>query len=1094
MRTIYFSLVSFLFLFTLINSDFSSNFRYQSETEPITNKDNLTINESGSQEFNLTNSLSDRENYTINISITIKENNCDLLSFELDVINETESNITDINMTFYLPEKFDHSPIEEHNNMTLKLSQIIPGDYYMIISIFKEEKEEPIETTWIESETWIESDGPIETDVKKREKIDIESLLNKGKELNKEENYMDKNNYQKEIQKIKINLKYNMENYTDKIRLRDNDEIFITNNTWPNLTYEFGLNNSKKVILTVLGYDINDFDFWYKIDNQEYTLTKNFFNGYSLIIDDDFIKNKSEEMKFEYNIVNNRSITVKTRIYNENTTLNSINNSHYDIVLTNRTNKKCFIIDNNDKYLLNCIAYAKNIKFSNDGNPGINEEKTFFYKITDKTFCFERINNKTDATLSFDLLNLTKGFHDFSVIRGLTTRFYLAEQNMAYFRPKLNLEDKEQVVINFHKIGGNLNLFIINGTDNETLQNDINGFVTYKSQSYLAKNIYAEINCYQACEFDIEIKYINEYGYLYPEFLFQTFLNKDSKDYYKLFIPNNTDYSEKEIVIYIFYLKKSPKVEINAINNKILGKNIISYNIPMESLSQKDNILINITTDSGLYYGILYEIKEKNLEDIPIISGLANIFNLSSINEVQKFFTKFKNYPLSNKLILSVNTFSNNILFNLLPSQENNLIQKELNGELSFFNLSTKSVINESNINIYSFEKESNSKILIDEGVQYSNQLNENITSITYSLLREKDELYSKKEYILNFRKYSHELVEIGINLQNANSTYIIYKLSEFIFINSSNIICHTNPNKEFCELIITIRLSGKGSKIDFSFMLISDELIYLPKNTFMSGILRPDKTDIYYGIVDSNEYELYLDFLEGVGKAVMKLEEKEIPFDYYNKKFILNKCSYYCSFTLTINLGKEKPNNSKFKYNLYLKTKKQTLLIPQLETIYGSLEKISNYYIQYYSLMKTRPNETRELNCDFCELNIKEKKDEVWKNEIKEVVYSINLTENVAQSDYYFKIYFHDRDTKLNLYYLNSFRNHHFCEAKVDNHCYYLTYIEKYNNVNKLQFLVQNNENVAIYIKLIDKNYTFEKIYSELNLCLKNNIYHYRK
>ena len=106
MRTIYFSLVSFLFLFTLINSDFSSNFRYQSETEPITNKDNLTIKESGSQEFNLTNSLSDRENYTINISITIKENNSDLLSFELDVINETESNITDINMTFYLPENF----------------------------------------------------------------------------------------------------------------------------------------------------------------------------------------------------------------------------------------------------------------------------------------------------------------------------------------------------------------------------------------------------------------------------------------------------------------------------------------------------------------------------------------------------------------------------------------------------------------------------------------------------------------------------------------------------------------------------------------------------------------------------------------------------------------------------------------------------------------------------------------------------------------------------------------------------------------------------------------------------------------------------
>ena len=214
------------------------------------------------------------------------------------------------------------------------------------------------------------------------------------------------------------------------------------------------------------------------------------------------------------------------------------------------------------------------------------------------------------------------------------------------------------------------------------------------------------------------------------------------------------------------------------------------------------------------------------------------------------------------------------------------------------FNLSNNSLIIEPLINIYSFEaNEINSNILINEGVQYSNRLNENLTSITYSLLREKNELKSIKGYILNFRKYSHKKVSIEINAQNDNDEDInktIYKLSEFIFINPSKINCNTNQNQEYCELKINITLMEQISELDFSFMLINEELmesngIYLPKNTFMTGILRPNKNDKYYGTVDSNKYELYLDFLEGEGKATMAINGEQNSLYDYSIIFVKN-------------------------------------------------------------------------------------------------------------------------------------------------------------------------------------------------------------
>ena len=76
-KSIYFSFILLFFLFTLISSDYPSNFKFQNGEQ------SLIINGSGNNNFTLKNSQSSPENYTLNLSIVIKETFSDELSFEL---------------------------------------------------------------------------------------------------------------------------------------------------------------------------------------------------------------------------------------------------------------------------------------------------------------------------------------------------------------------------------------------------------------------------------------------------------------------------------------------------------------------------------------------------------------------------------------------------------------------------------------------------------------------------------------------------------------------------------------------------------------------------------------------------------------------------------------------------------------------------------------------------------------------------------------------------------------------------------------------------------------------------------------------------
>ena len=507
----YFSFILLFFLFTLISSDFPSNFKFQNGEQ------SLIINGSGNNNFTLKNSQSSPENYTLNLSIVIKETFSDELSFEL--LNE---NSKDVNMTFYLPNK--NPPYVGNNKLEhLKLSNIIVGNYYIIISKFI--KNDDKESDDKESDEM--TDEETEEDSKKLLEMEQDK---KEKELENKESYINKNLELTEDNQVSVVLKYEIKNYTNKIRLRDDNEITLEKNQL-NLIYEYGLDTTKIVILTVLGYDIDTFEFSYSKNENNLALSKNFFNGFSLIIDSSIV-DVNETIIFKYKIIKNRKIKVKTRTYKNVIELPLKNNSHYDIVLSNKIEKECFKLNENSKnIILNYISYTKNIKaIINNKDISINKETSYLELNNNKEFCFQKENKSNYASLSFDIIILNEN-KNFPVIRGLTTSYYLSAGQTVLYKPELYMNTSGKAVINFHKIKGNLNLSIYENAQSEIpLQNDINGYFTYKYELSQNKNIYAKVVCSKNCEFDIEMKEINEYGYIYQNFLFQTILKKNSKE------------------------------------------------------------------------------------------------------------------------------------------------------------------------------------------------------------------------------------------------------------------------------------------------------------------------------------------------------------------------------------------------------------------------------------------------------------------------------------------------------------------------------------------------------------------------------------
>ena len=888
-----------------------------------------------------------------------------------------------------------------------------------------------------------------------------------------------------------ISLRYTFGNYPETKRFIDDNKYIIYPNNTDRLIYEYGISDNKTIIFTAFGNSINIFNFEYEINNNKTNMDKKFFNGYMLVMDNNFFK-EDKTINFLFSNCNENLTIITYRNSSEKMQLDG-NDNHFYIILND--SNECFSLpdEKNESYIFKFTTYTKNILAFFDGKneKNITEESSYYIlKSQNKSqICFQKKEGYENdkAALSFEFLKFKSNTINnyYKIIRGLPQRNILYSGMVGYYKPEYYNNITSEAVIYSHVIKGNIFLFVSQNNDNNALTEykleNINGYISYKYK-ISEEPIYAKVECLsEECIFDIDMKGVDEITYFKKDYKVFSYLNDSYTDKYELNINGIDNKKYNYLLINIYYLIQKPNVDIynkkTEFNKYEINQieNVISYNIPINETENSENIFIDIKTNNsgGIYYGLNYEFKEESNNDIYLENGIAYLIDMKNDINLKNFIIKPK---ADSKLIINANTFSNDLALALNGNNyisKNNLIHIELNktlGEYYSLNIIKNSIKGEQYINLYIYEPSSDSKIYIKEGIIYNNKLTKDNNEINYSLF-----LNKTRNYNLNFRKYSNNNAIITIN----GKTWIISKLSELISIEKND--CLNNV----CEYLIKIEKENRENdetELDFSFQMINyEEEIYLPKNTFINGILEEKQTIIYNGNYEDND-EFFIDFFEGEGEAILKIinsesEENYIyTMDYYNKKFNINKnicknCN--CRFKLELNLNNYNNINSKYKYSILLRDSSSQISIPAFETIYGVLK--SSIKEHKYSIKKISKYYNYELDCSFCEF-----KEEIQTED--EIKFSIKLKEeqNIDFDIYYnFRINFHDNENVI-LYHLNSLRNHHYCEINDTNPCYYLVYIEEYNNKTNLQFFVQNIQNSKIYLKKYE-NQTEEEIYKEI-------------
>ena len=775
-------------------------------------------------------------------------------------------------------------------------------------------------------------------------------------------------------------LYYKVNKY-EQYRLKDNDNFIIDEEHEEKKIFIYENNREirkkdKKIILTVLGTGLKDFNFSYSLEpnipNEQKIEIKEFFNGYAFIIDNSTFDGK--EQKLIFNLSNNdfniETIHIKSRKYLKNEqTIDDVNN-HFDIILKpKKIDEECFNIvkKDSDNYVINFLSLTKNIiaSISND-DIEINKE-SMIYLIKNESYnniCFSIDNTKTNyefGSLSFELMKTnideSKISNKFNLIRGLPIHHYLEKGKAAMYCPERYIKKEDfEIKINFHMTKGTSSLYLIHCDDCEikyedlktkySKHNDINGFISAKLKHEENEKLVAIVYCtdnIDDCEYDIEMKQDEEETYLYTNLRIFSFANYNEK--YKI----NTKGINENISISFNSFNSEPDVKILNNNSDLIKNetlyfmnNKYIYIIDKNTIQNNDNIFVDINDKkTNYYYGIYYEI-DKVENNISLESGML-YFNELGKNTVNYYFINKGEDCKENHV--NVNTFGSKLTLKYNDTEnnpDNDLINVDLNSCTSF---SIYNNNDDTNIfNIEYNEKTNHNKIILDYGYIYTNRLNSTDNEAVYSLILFNDGNNDNNKYIINFRKYTISEVNLIINYDEKEIiNKPIKELSKIMVLNGTELKCNKDS---YCELIIKIKANQakkENEDIDFSIQVTKSikkenedipdlEAIYLPPDTFMSNLLISNYNQSYYTYIENeSNTKIYIDFLEGEGKAGAKINNNPIKFDYKNKYFDIENYKEYCSedseeckIFIYVYLDNDKESESYYKYNIYTKTQRE--------------------------------------------------------------------------------------------------------------------------------------------------------------------------
>ena len=981
------------------------------------------------------------------------------------------------------------------------------------------------------------------------------------------------------------------------------NEIILDRSKKFNIYIKKDLIKSGNFLLTILGNSLTNFEISsFNGDFQEIDLpiSKYFYNGYAIIINEECFK-KISEIRLELHLLqlDIELIYIKARQISKRSQIVTSNN-HIDVVLVKSIlREECFSIKTNkeNEYVFKFLTYTKNIKaifqkdIVNSELFEINKE-SMTYNIKGNQYneiCFSlNENSEVSGSLSFEMLNLSLNtdkyykdnnniviFNNFTLVRGLPSEHYLPRGcALVYktddyrFKEDINFMD-----IKFHMIQGNSKLFVkkcnnypyckyyIEELNENKEYKDINGYISVKKvlDEQEWKDNVAVVYCPEEendfdCKFEISMKNDGEFTYLYKDQISYSFINSFSSSFvmekYKIDLKNDFSENDKLYInfnifsgnatIHFFDLKGN---EIKDYQLLYLGNQII-YIFSKEFF--KENLFIQIFCDNNAYFSILYEIKNnENINENYLEEGILQYGKISpnlKNNYIINNYSENDYYPY----IVTINTFGNNI--GIIDDYEKSVINYDSDFNLiqiiykekkdyyyHYFSIENNDYTSEDegedNRYLYNIiSSKINTNIQMNNGQNYINQLNEKNKEASYVYFYTKRKENNNK-LVINFRKFSKNPVILLINIiKNGYKYYIIKRPSKMILLNDNDIknTCSYFEGDEGLNLCkITIKIKNKedyeitediSTHIDFSIQITGNDdpfkPIFLPQNIFISNLLIPNFTQIYF--VEVPKYgigKIYIDFMEGGGyaKAFLKNNRynslKEIYFDYFNKYFdILSNFTENCEKVDDCKIYLYLSTNIYFyKYNIYSTIKKnneemKAFFVPQYEYIYGNLKENE---IHYYKTKISKETDKVIFNfyCDNCEIKMKyndgeylidtaENNQFILNNKLLEkkinfygsiIIFSIKIKEPklTSEQNYNFRIIIPSINSPK-IISIASIRNE-LCHIEKDSPCFFIIPIEKYNKIDNIRIFVPDNENANIFYKAL--NYQEYSEYSDEEL-----------
>ena len=738
----------------------------------------------------------------------------------------------------------------------------------------------------------------------------------------------------------------------------------------------------------------------------------------------------------------------------------------------------------------------------------------------------------------------------YALIRGLSSEQYLPRGHVLSYKTD-DYKFKDEITflnIKFNMIQGKSKLFVEKCQNypfckyrkNDFINNfkdyeGINGFISVKKQLEKdvekGKNYVILVYCPEEdndidCKYEISAKNEGEYTHLYKDKISYSFINLFGDSFitenYRIDLENiiGTD------ILYINFILFSGNAVvqfINSDNNELkdyessyLGNKIV-FTFKKEVLEENLNMNIKIKGDKHSYFSINYQFKnDDNLNEYHLEQGILEYSRFKGKN-INNYIINNNNYTNNNiPIIININTCGKNIAIqkyneNMIINNntEFHFIQlifiENINGQNSFGLINNDNESKDEDKYLYDILfLNSNTQIQMNNGQNYINKLNQYNKEATYVYFLTK-RIENNNKLIINFRKFSRNPVKISINIiKNNYKHYIINRLSKLILLNDEDIknACGFFIGKEgenICKIIIKVKnednheiTEDSSTHIDYSIQITgSDEPfnpIYLPQSTFISNLLIPDFSQIYYVEVPKNGYgKIFVDFKEGGGYANAFLKnkkynyEKEINFDYFNKYFNVDE-------NLTQNCDEEEickiyiyltSYEYMYKYNIYSKLENkntQSMVVPEYEYIYGNLNS-TNIHKYIIKINKDAGELIINIDCDNCKvkilsigadkiINIHERKKLIINEDFYDSIICLFI-----EQDYFLDI--PDINYNFRVIYpgsipITSLRNE-FCQINEKFPCYYTIPIEKYNKIENIKFLIPDNEHVNIYYQIID-------------------------